>query len=98
MKIVKVELRPIQNSKALPRMYFWPKGETIAANMAHRRSRPYNEYRKLIPAVLKRVFDLPQTYTAQWSQHAGCHSCPCSPGFIMKGLTGNEYDIHVTIR
>jgi hypothetical protein len=94
VKIVKVNLVPKEKSSANPRMYFWQKGESVMDNLRNRRGRPHDEYRKLIPDVLKQVFDVPQTYKARWSQYAGC-ACPCSPGFIVSGLTGTEYDIHV---
>lgn len=38
----------------------------------------------------------------QWSQHAGCSMCPCSPGFIVKGdnlmgPNGQPADIFVDV-
>lgn len=97
MKIVRVKLVPVEKKNAHPRMYFWPVDETVLDNMKNRRHRPTKEYRKLIPDVLKQVFEVSQTYRARWSQYAGC-SCPCSPGFIVSGLTGSSYDIHVDVK
>lgn len=96
MNIVKVELVPKDKAGAHPRMYFWPKNESVMENFANRHNRPVDEYRKLIPDVLKQVFEVPQTYRARWNRFAGCRMCPCSPGFVVSGLTGTEYDIHVT--
>lgn len=89
-------------SKA-PRVYVWPEGETILDNLANRKTRPYNEFRKLVeqPALAALGLDS-KTHRLAWSQYAGC-SCPCSPGFIVKSRDGHDYrsskkvDLHCTV-
>ncbi len=75
------------------RIYVHPEGETIMDNLMNRRTRPYNDYRKLLA-------DLPFMPGARWSQKAGCKMCPCSPGFIAKRRFSKEgfpVDYHVTV-
>ena len=76
------------------RIYVFPKGETVLANLENRHQRPYNVYRKeVIPAVLEHL-GTPDAKVS-WSQRAGC-SCPCSPGFVIKeGDWGRE--VFVTV-
>lgn len=69
------------NSK--PRLYVWVKDESLLSNLACRSSRPVFLYRKFLPAILKKA-GLPEGTKANWSQHAGCSMCPCSPGFILR--------------
>lgn len=66
------------------RIYFDVSDETILDNLANRKSRPYTEYRKLLPTVFEALeFDPSDpNLKASWSQYAGC-SCPCSPGFVI---------------
>lgn len=82
------------------RIYVNPTGETVLANLANRRSRPYNEYRKLFPQIRAELaeqgYDLPETAKISWSQYAGC-SCPCSPGFIVQGLHGHNVFVDVNV-
>lgn len=74
------------------RVYFFVDGENVIENLQKRRSRPYNEYRKLLPEVLSMVGIKPQK--GNWNQRAGC-SCPCSPGFILEHDKGQQ--VFVTI-
>lgn len=63
-----------------PRLYVDVENETVLDNLANRKRRPYNVYKKMIRATaLDQIFDLTKL---SWSQKAGC-SCPCSPGFIL---------------
>lgn len=86
---------------AAPRMYVQVKDETILENLSNRRTRPYNEYKRLIwGSLLTEVFNLGKL---QWSQYAGC-SCPCSPGFILPrqtlnlgGQTFSHFDVWITL-
>jgi hypothetical protein len=81
------------------RIYFWPKGETIMDNLFNRRSRPFNEYRKLLPAVFAAAgVEDTSRLSARWSQRAGC-GCGCSPGFIVEGYSNALYrnNIHVDV-
>lgn len=89
MKVKSVKVKNVCEFKK-PRVYFFV-DETILENLQNRRSRPYNEYRKLIPQVLKKANKqqdkelpkFPENTKACWSQKAGC-SCGCSPGFILQ--------------
>ena len=83
-----------------PRVYVWPKNESIMDNFQNRHSRPTKVFRKVAVAALKEIgIDKPKMV---WSQYAGC-SCPCSPGFIMRDwewLPNNDnttpcFDVHV---
>lgn len=77
------------------RVYVHIEGESILENLQNRRSRPSTHYRKnILPGVLAAQGITPER--VQWSQRAGC-SCPCSPGFILKGVRIRS-DLHVTIR
>jgi predicted DNA-binding WGR domain protein len=49
-------------------------------------------FRPLVPVVLAKI-KKPTDLTVRWSQYAGC-SCPCSPGFIVKGL---DVDVYVDL-
>ena len=78
------------------RLYVWPANEALSANLANRRSRPYNWYkREVVPAVLS-ALGLPNA-SGRWSQKAGCRMCPCSPGFILDAQELACTSIHVTI-
>lgn len=87
-----------------PRIYFWPEGESILENLANRRNRPYTEYRRYLDDVLRLASKMAERNyladaKANWSKHAGCTMCPCSPGFVLSGPNVDlfGYDIHVTI-
>ena len=96
MRIVEVRKVPFSGKERKPRVYFWPKGETILENFGNRRDRPINEYRKLLPEVM-RIAGLGEKMRCNWSQKAGC-SCGCSPGFIMDArMYGGGDDLHVDI-
>lgn len=80
------ELQRDQSRK--PRIYFSPVRETIVDNFQARWSRPYNEYRKLLPQVLEQAgISLQYVKKIRWSQKAGC-SCGCSPGFVVDDVRG----------
>lgn len=64
------------------RVYFSPEGETIWDNLANRRRRPHQEYRRMMPTVFERTGIEPVKF--RWSKHAGCRMCPCSPGMILE--------------
>ncbi len=67
-----------------PRVYFHLASESVLDNLFERHSRPYNEYRKLLPEVLKTIGANPNHLSWKYSQKAGCR-CGCSPGFIIDG-------------
>ena len=80
-------------------IHFWPRGESVVDNLVNRRSRPYTEYRRLLPSVYAAVgVKDPNSLTARWSQKAGC-ACGCSPGFIVEGYDAQLYrsDVHVDV-
>lgn len=95
LKIIKVTKRPMSLSQTHPRIYFWPKNESVLENLQNRRSRPYSHYRRLFPKLVK-MLRLKGELKANWSQYAGC-TCGCSPAFIVSsiGNPGIHYDLHV---
>jgi hypothetical protein len=73
--------------------------ETVMDNLMNRRNRPHTEWTKLVMPVAKPIVEkalgmmkdlVPLTIASdwkfQWSSKAGCSMCPCSPGYIMKGV------------
>ena len=83
-----------------PRLYFFfISGENVIENFFNRHDRPYNEYRKLIPDVMKKIGANPGHLSWKWSQKAGC-SCGCSPGFIIDGwdpvISKNDVFVDIT--
>lgn len=88
---------------AYPRLHVFPKGETLLQDLARRKSRPYNVYKKeVIPQVMEimerehqKEFELISGKKIKWSQYAGC-SCPCSPGFIIES-NNSLFDIFVDV-
>lgn len=107
MKSLEVRNRTLHSANArdynkAPRVYVWPEGETILDNLANRKTRPYNEFRKLVEQPALAALGLNSTtHKLAWSQYAGC-SCPCSPGFVVKSRAGYDYrgervDLHCTV-
>lgn len=83
-------------ANARTRIYIHPHGETLIDNLMNRRTRPYNEYRKLLPDILTAVgLDPKLAESARWSQKAGC-GCGCSPGFIINNDYGKSIWAAVT--
>lgn len=75
------------------RLFIFPEGESVWANLANRRERPADLYRQLLPAIYEQA-GIPAGTKARWSQKAGC-SCPCSPGFILAHVS--TVDVYVTV-
>lgn len=103
MSGMQIEIKQVGNGKKSwergydkeARVFIWPEGESVWENLNNRRDRPHTYYRKAImPQVLAQLGLSPER--VQWSQKAGC-SCPCSPGFILKGVRLRG-DVHVTIK
>ncbi len=99
---MKLSITLTKSTSAKPRVYFWPEGETVLNNMVNRTSRPYKLYREFLPAVLSLASKLSghagiTDARANWSKHAGCTMCPCSPGFILSEVRDFGFDIHVTL-
>jgi len=87
MKIKSVEVRNDQDGWRKPRVYIFPPEYGVIENLENRRNRPYQEWKALIPEIIKRAnkkgeMGIPVNVKARWSQRAGC-SCGCSPGFIL---------------
>jgi len=87
-----------------PKIYFSIEKETILENLENRRSRPHQEYKKLIPEALKQLNIENPGYKWTWNPKAGCSMCPCSPGFTPYNMssipTNNDlvgHSIYVTI-
>jgi len=78
------------------KIYFGIKDESLIDNLYNRRTRPYNEFRKMLPDVLKAAgLDIdPKNF--RWSQKAGC-GCGCSPGFVDKEYRMMRKNIYVDI-
>ncbi|HUW00806.1 MAG TPA: hypothetical protein VMW08_00505 [Acidimicrobiales bacterium] len=66
------------------RLYVGVRGESLAANFVNRHHRPNIEWAKMVRARVLPVLGLPAK-GMRWNVHAGCGSCPCSPGFILPG-------------
>lgn len=97
LKITKITKRPMSPTQENPRIYVWIKDENVLENLQKRHSRPYNEYRKLFPDIVRRI-GLKADIKANWSQKAGC-SCGCSPAFIVRnpGELRLNKDLHVLV-
>jgi hypothetical protein len=85
-----------------PRMYVSVEDETVLDNLANRKRRPYDVYKKMLRSSgVGAVLDL---NGLRWSQKAGC-SCPCSPGFVLnnqsivsdEGIHTTRFDVWVTL-
>jgi hypothetical protein len=105
MRITRIQVHPRGkgDSSSKPRIYIFPKGETLIENLGNRKHRPYTAYKKeVLPVLLERLEqENPNEFACitgrkiHWSQYAGC-SCPCSPGFIIDTPNG-LFDISVDI-
>lgn len=83
--ILKVTTRPLKNRRdGRPAVYFFLDGENVLQNLSDRRSRPYDDFKKVLDQALE-MAGLTNIKASDlgWSQYAGC-TCPCSPGFIAK--------------
>jgi hypothetical protein len=87
IKINPFRSNQIKRGMTKPRCFFFEKNESIIANLSRRHFRPTQEYRKLLPEIYEKA-GLPPETLAEWSQYAGCSSCPCSPGFILRHPDG----------
>jgi len=97
MRVTKVDVRHNGERTNKTRIYIFSKVETILKMLEERHSRPYVEYKKLIPQIMKEVKKSdPDTYSIlkdvkwKWLQTAGC-SCGCSPGFIGGNIPKNIF-------
>lgn len=102
MNVSNVEVRMTTKKRYRPgRMYFNVANETVLEDLINRRSRPYNEFRKLFPVVRDKLkemgydTDIGGKEKVRWSQYAGC-TCPCSPGFILDSVMFGR-NIFVTV-
>lgn len=88
MTIGKVETQSINDPKRLtPHLYIFPTGESIVENLMNRRERPWKEWKKMVPEILKKAGFTENEIKAvkpSWSQKCGC-ACGCSPGFRLNG-------------
>jgi len=100
VEIKSVSVSQRKDSFARPRVYFFVDEEDAIENLINRWSRPYNQYRKVLPAVFTKAgYPCLSQFTSSWSQTAGC-ACGCSPGFIIKGPVPRELyglEIFVTV-
>ena len=88
-----IQVRPRYNDRAVhTRLYVFLKDESLIDNINNRRRRPIAAWRKIaIEALAEAGINYSEL---RWSQYAGC-SCPCSPGFIVKG--DKWRDVFVTV-
>lgn len=88
MELHDVQTQPINDHKrTTPHLYIFPTGETIVENLMNRKTRPWTEWKKMVPQILKNAglsFKEIQQIKPSWSQKCGC-GCGCSPGFLLKG-------------
>lgn len=85
--------RRINERAQYPRVFIHLDGETLWENLENRHDRPVVAYRNLTKFALTELGF--EDFKINWSQRAGC-TCPCSPGFILKGLWGSG-DFHITV-
>lgn len=103
IEIVELEVRRRtgegRKNNAEARCYFFHQGESIIDDLLERRNRPSKVYETCFPKVREEIKKVSGVDADKlrfwWSQYAGCR-CPCSPGFLVKGLYG--YDIFVTVK
>lgn len=77
------------------RAYVHLSGESLWDNLMNRRNRPTKLYKMILEEAFERAGISKEIYQGVlWSQYAGC-TCPCSPGFIVKGIM--EYGFYVTV-
>lgn len=99
MEINKIEVRYSSEKRShKSRIYIFHSKESILENLVNRRSRPIDQYREIMPQILKKYQEetgyMPEK--VRWSQKAGC-SCGCSPGFIVDAHYNREVFVTVTI-
>jgi hypothetical protein len=94
LRIVGLKFIPKEKHSASPRVYFWLADRATKSfdEFIGQRFLPQDLFRPLMDEVLRPVGLLGTK--ASWSQKAGC-SCPCSPGFILRGVEHYDFDIHV---
>ena len=66
----------------------------VIEDLTNRTRRPHSIYRPLVAEALARIGL--EGVKFSWSQHAGCSSCPCSPGFILD-LPGVRADFWLSV-
>lgn len=101
MKVLKVNTQPIhEHKRETAHCYIFPVGEGILDNLMNRRNRPYTEWKKLMPEILKKA-GFSQKEISQikpsWSQKCGC-GCGCSPGFKLKGASTLKGDVFADVQ
>lgn len=77
-----------RDRNAKSRCYVKIVNELLIDNLNNRKNRPATMYGEVLRKAF-RVLEIEQDeyVKIRWSQKAGC-SCPCSPGFIVDGITG----------
>jgi len=67
-----------------PRIYVWPENESIYENFFNRRVRPVSVMKKVALKVLRDHGIEAELADISWQPKAGCGSCSCSPGFVLR--------------
>lgn len=89
-----IQKRPSSGRQVKPRIYIFPRGESVLEHLIERHSRPHKYYRQhVLPEVFKQL--ALTNVKVKWSQYAGC-TCPCSPGFIVTSAHGGP-DLYVSV-
>ncbi len=94
-----------------PRVYFSPQSaegvsETILQDLmrrVNRVGRPWRSWKPLVKSALIWVdIELNDDVKVSWSKLAGCTTCPCSPGFVLKGYrrlpSEKPFDVWITVQ
>jgi hypothetical protein len=101
MKVLKVETQPIhEHKRETAHCYIFPQGEGIVGNLMNRHDRPYTEWKKLMPEILKKAGFSEKEISQikpSWSQKCGC-GCGCSPGFRLKGASTLKGDVFADVQ
>lgn len=97
-KHIKIECRDQGKKPTNSRVYIFH-DENILENLENRFSRPVKFYRaEVLPQVKSHIKETlgieVENLKFSWSQKAGC-SCGCSPGFVIKGMAGQDIFVDV---
>ena len=78
---------------ARPRMFVTSnQGESLEENLVNSRMRPAAIWRKGAMQLMQDSGIEFGEISVSWSQNAGCRTCPCSPGFIVRPATYSKMD------
>ena len=98
----RVIARSYNARESKPRVYVSADSKfNLLEDLKNRTRRPHAVWRPIVLEILEEMgFTMKRM---NWSQYAGCSSCPCSPGFISTGIENHNdsgiwrYDIYITL-